>query len=96
MRKVVAVLLVAYDIPDDRRRARVAKALLRFGRRVQYSVFLTERGSAQEIATALGRVIDATVDDIRIHPLCATCDAKALLLGPKAREAGQPAGFRVI
>jgi CRISPR/Cas system-associated endoribonuclease Cas2 len=59
-------------------------------------VFLAERGSAREIATALTRLIDATVDDIRIHPLCATCDGKALLLGPKAREAGLPVGFRVI
>jgi CRISPR-associated protein Cas2 len=90
------VLLVAYDIPDDRRRAKVAKVLLRFGRRVQYSVFLVERGSAREIATALARVIDASVDDIRIHPLCATCEAKVLLLGPKAHDAGLPLGFRMI
>jgi hypothetical protein len=47
-------------------------------------VFLTERGSAQEIATALGQVIDATVDDIRIHPLCATCD----VFGPPPRAEG--------
>jgi CRISPR-associated protein Cas2 len=92
----VAVLLVAYDIPDDRRPARVAKALLRFGRRVQYSVFLAERGSAAEIAQALERAIAATFDDIRIHPLCATCGAKAVLLGVKAGAAQRPAGFRVI
>lgn len=32
-------VLVAYDIADDKRRARVAKVLLGFGDRVQYSVF---------------------------------------------------------
>lgn len=34
--------LVAYDIPDDRRRTRVAHVLGGFGDRVQYSVFLVE------------------------------------------------------
>ncbi len=90
------MLLVAYDTPDDRRRAKVAKVLLRFGRRVQYSIFLAERGSAAEIAHAVSRVIDATVDDVRIHPLCVNCDSKTLLLGVKAGVAQRPAGFRVI
>lgn len=34
--------LVAYDIPDDRRRLRVAKVLSGFGDRVQYSVFVLD------------------------------------------------------
>lgn len=32
--------VVAYDIPDDNRRARVAKALEAYGDRLQYSVFV--------------------------------------------------------
>lgn len=35
-------LLVAYDIPDDRRRSRIAKALSSFGDRIQYSVFIVD------------------------------------------------------
>ena len=31
--------LISYDIPDDRRRSQLAKALKGFGTRVQYSVF---------------------------------------------------------
>jgi CRISPR-associated protein Cas2 len=31
--------LVSYDIPDDRRRTRLAKLLKDYGGRVQYSVF---------------------------------------------------------
>jgi CRISPR-associated protein Cas2 len=34
--------LVAYDIPDDKRRSRVAKVLQSFGDRVQYSVFVID------------------------------------------------------
>ena len=32
-------LVIAYDTPDDRRRARLAKLLKGFGERRQYSVF---------------------------------------------------------
>lgn len=33
-------VLIAYDIPDDKRRTRIAKTLLSYGDRLQYSVFL--------------------------------------------------------
>jgi CRISPR-associated protein Cas2 len=33
------LILVSYDVPDDRRRTRLAHALKDFGERVQYSVF---------------------------------------------------------
>ncbi|MCB0227265.1 MAG: CRISPR-associated endonuclease Cas2, partial [Anaerolineae bacterium] len=35
-------IVVSYDIPDDRRRTKVMKALKDFGRHVQYSVFECE------------------------------------------------------
>lgn len=34
--------LVAYDVPDDRRRTRLAKAISGFGDRVQFSVFVVD------------------------------------------------------
>ena len=37
------IYLVCYDIESDRERDRVARALLRHGRRVQYSVFELHR-----------------------------------------------------
>jgi CRISPR-associated protein Cas2 len=88
--------LVAYDIPDDRRRVKVAKALARFGVRVQYSVFLAERGNAAEIAQAISPVLEAGEDDVRIHPLCATCHGRAVLLGRAARTARLSARFTVV
>jgi CRISPR-associated protein Cas2 len=39
-------VVVSYDITDDKRRVRMAKTLLGYGQRVQYSVFeahLTQR-----------------------------------------------------
>ena len=34
--------VVAYDVPDDRRRARIARRLGSYGDRVQYSVFIVD------------------------------------------------------
>jgi len=34
--------VIAYDIPDDGRRARLARLLLSYGDRLQYSVFVTD------------------------------------------------------
>lgn len=50
-------MLVAYDVVDDKRRGKVAKALGRLGRRVQYSVFLLKRGTPEEVAAALAGLI---------------------------------------
>ena len=89
------MILVCYDIPDDRRRKKVAKALAGLGRRVQYSVFLVHRAGSAEIAATLSPLLRPAEDDVRIHPLCGTCEPKAVLLG-RAREAALPEGFRIL
>ncbi|MEX1368624.1 MAG: CRISPR-associated endonuclease Cas2 [Nannocystaceae bacterium] len=89
------LLLVAYDIPDDRRRTKVSKALVRMGRRVQYSVFIVRRGSAEGVAQVLRPLIDPSEDDVRIHPVCAAWAEKGVLLG-KARGRDRPEPYRVI
>lgn len=88
-------LLVAYDIRDDRRRNLVAKGLLRVGRRVQYSVFLAHDEAPNKIVQIVAPLISLTDDDVRVQPLCATCEAKAVLLG-RAGSGPSRAGFRVI
>lgn len=40
MNKGVRLTLVAYDVPDDRRRTRMAELLGSYGNRVQFSVFM--------------------------------------------------------
>lgn len=34
--------LIAYDVPDDKRRAKVARILEEYGDRIQYSVFVVD------------------------------------------------------
>lgn len=83
-------MLVAYDVGNDRRRGRVAGALGQWGRRIQYSVFLLVRGSADEVMRVLSPLVEGDQDRVRIQPLCATCEAKAIELG--SGVAGCPSG----
>ncbi len=70
-------VVVAYDIPDDRRRARVARLLLNYGQRVQYSVFecdVSQRHYA-ELRQALRALLRADTDSVRYYRLCKGCVA---------------------
>jgi CRISPR-associated protein Cas2 len=75
--------IVSYDIPDDRKRTRVAKTMLDFGTRVQYSVFecIIEDDKLLEkmIARLKGLVSDE--DSVRIYALCAKCEKVIKVLG---------------
>lgn len=65
-------LVVSYDIPDDRRRARIARLMEGYGARVQYSVFecnLTEP-QVSEMAGRLRKLIVLREDSIRFYSLC--------------------------
>lgn len=49
----MAILLVCYDVPDDRRRTRMAKALSQLGTRLQLSVFLLQDRTVVEVTRLL-------------------------------------------
>ncbi|HEY6323091.1 MAG TPA: CRISPR-associated endonuclease Cas2 [Thermoanaerobaculia bacterium] len=75
--------VVSYDIREDRRRARVAKVLLDFGARVQFSVFecRLEAAQVERLARRLGAVIDEQEDSVRIYRICQECAPKVMILG---------------
>ena len=75
--------VVSYDIPDDKRRNAVAKTLLDFGTRVQYSVFecIMDEGLLQELTARLSQTIVEEEDKIRIYDLCAKCERQIAVLG---------------
>ena len=73
------VVIVSYDIPDDRRRGKVCRLLKDFGERVQYSVFECHL-RPQELARLQKRLRPLLVpeeDDVRFYRLCETCRRKA-------------------
>jgi CRISPR-associated protein Cas2 len=67
--------VVSYDIPCDKRRVRVAKALTGYGERVQYSVFecLLTEAQFERLWEELQRKIDADEDSLRAYRLCPPC-----------------------
>ena len=81
--------VIAYDIPSDRRRTKVHKALCGFGQWTQYSLFechLTQK----ELVTLRGkldRLLKPEEDSVRFYPLCTPCVAKVVTIGsPKPEE----------
>lgn len=71
-------IVVAYDIPDDKRRTRLRKMLENFGTPVQYSVFeclLTVKEQAR-MEGAVRHIIKVTLDSVRYYALCRECRAK--------------------
>ena len=67
--------VISYDIPDDRRRNQLAKALKGFGTRIQYSVFEAHLNKTQfeELKRAVASVIDSSEDSVRYYALCNAC-----------------------
>ena len=75
--------VIAYDIPDDRRRTKVHEILLGFGAWTQYSLFecfLTRKELVQLQAKLEAYLVEAQ-DSIRFYPLCATCVARVETIG---------------
>lgn len=80
--------VISYDITSDRLRNNVAKVLLGYGRRVQYSVFecrITQK-SFEELYKKLALLmLDADDGSIRFYHLCGKCEGEI-------RELGLPKG----
>lgn len=91
------LVVVSYDVPENRRRGRIAQALQDFGgERVQLSVFecyLTPRNWTR-LQERLGKIISPEEDSVRLYRLCAQCRENILFLG-RAAPTGEP-GLRII
>lgn len=63
--------LIAYDIPNDKRRTKLAKSLSTYGDRVQYSVFVVDISPARliKLKDKLVEIIEAEEDSIMICDL---------------------------
>lgn len=68
-------LVLAYDIPDDKRRTKLFKTLKRFGWPVQESVFEfhLKQGELINLKKAVSLVIEEKEDQVRYYYLCHTC-----------------------
>jgi CRISPR-associated protein Cas2 len=76
-------VVVAYDISDDNRRARVAATLQQWGDRVQRSVFVCtiEPATLQEVLRHVGEIIEPDTDSVYAFHQCAPCWQAVDVLG---------------
>lgn len=82
-------ILISYDIANDKRRTKIAKALEGKGTRVQYSVFECEltRKQLHELKTRLQSLmapansIPKPAESIRFYKLCESCLQQIDILG---------------
>lgn len=71
------LMVVTYDVADDRRRVRLHTFLLGYGDAVQESVFECHLDDRQENALKRGvrRLVRSPADQVRYYRLCAECVA---------------------
>src|SRR6266849_1684422 len=75
--------VVAYDIPDDKRRTKVHKLLLGYGKWTQYSLFecFLSKQQLLHLSSRLAEHLRAEEDSVRFYPLCASCVSKVETVG---------------
>jgi CRISPR-associated protein Cas2 len=67
--------LLIYDIPDDRKRTKIADACLDYGLdRIQYSAFTGDisRNHQEELFQKVRRILGKKPGNIRLYPICLT------------------------
>ena len=79
----ITCYVIAYDIPDDRRRTKVHEILLGFGTWTQYSLFecFLNRRDLILLQAKLNEHLDASEDSVRFYPLCASDVEKVQTIG---------------
>jgi CRISPR-associated protein Cas2 len=79
----ITCYVIAYDIPDDKRRTNIHKLLLGFGKWTQYSLFecFLSRKELILLRSKLEEHLVAKEDSVRFYPLCASCLSKVETVG---------------
>jgi len=80
---LITCYVIAYDIPDDKRRTKIHKVLLGFGKWTQYSLFecFLSRKDLILLRSKLAEHLVAKEDSVRFYPLCANCVSKVETVG---------------
>ncbi len=75
--------VIAYDIPDDKRRTKVHKILLGYGKWTQYSLFecFLTRKELVLLRSKLAEHLEVKEDSVRFYPPCANCVSKVETVG---------------
>jgi CRISPR-associated protein Cas2 len=76
-------IVVVYDIPENKRRERLRKALKCFGNAVQKSVFECDLSSRQieKMEKTIRSIMSPTEDNVRYYKICKNCAGETEVFG---------------
>jgi CRISPR-associated protein Cas2 len=76
-------VVVTYDVPNDKRRTKIHKALTSYGQWMQYSVFECSVTPTQyaKLRNRLNKLIKPDQDSVRFYFLCECCQGKVERIG---------------
>jgi CRISPR-associated protein Cas2 len=86
--KSTTLFVIAYDIPNDKRRTKVHKVLCGFGDWTQYSMFecFLDAKELVLLRSKLDHILNPSEDSVRIYPLCNSCLERVETIGGFAPE----------
>lgn len=78
------LIVVAYDISDDKRRNRVVKLLLKYGSRINFSVFecMVTDSQLEQLKSDIRSKINVKEDIVVYYPICVKCYSKVCYQRP--------------
>jgi CRISPR-associated protein Cas2 len=90
------LVLVVYDIPDDKRRTKLATFLEGYGRRVQYSVFecFMDLQEMKQLYEALKKKVKPEEDNVRLYWITRDSFERALSIGSLPPK--EPPDFYIV
>lgn len=67
--------VIAYDVSEDGRRARLSALLQRYGDRIQFSVFLCrlDQDDLRTLLETAEKIVDLDTDSLYVFRQCPTC-----------------------
>jgi CRISPR-associated protein Cas2 len=87
------LIIVAYDIADNKLRTRLFKLLKRFGQPVQFSVFECILTDVQfdRMRAEVARLLADEPNNIRYYDICEDCNRRVITIGKAVTTSIKPA-----
>lgn len=80
------LVVISYDIPDDKKRTKVNKIISNYGINVQKSVFECDINNEEinQLKNKIEKIINPDFDDLRIYLICNQCNNKVIIISQKS------------
>lgn len=82
------LVVVVYDIPDDKRRTKLSNFLEGYGRRVQFSVFecFLSLEEMRELYEKVKKLVKSEEDNVRFYWISQEAVSRSLVIGSEAPQ----------